>query len=568
MSDDVLESMEPPDRNDFQRMGKGIPRVIDAESGKRVSYRRSSSAGKILDDESNLWDWKARTRILGAAYRPELMALASTLDPDTDKKQLRDIAEQCLEAGRGARRAIQGVAVHSMFDHVDLGHDWEPAPQFKALVDAYVHALAFYGLVPEEVEVKCVHDGYRLAGTLDRRYRTVRQLVAPDGQIIPIGSYVLADTKTGQSLEYASGTYATQLAAYADSQRYDPATDERSEFDPPTYPDWALIVHAVPERESVEIYWCDLNAGRQGLALAQMVYEWRRRTDLITPAVAPLRAVPQAESPAEVPTEPQAASEPPEAPVEARSSGWNAYDHPEPSPISDALYLEIREWLRSRVLAVMQHSDVARKHLQRLWPEGVPGLKVEGHTLDQLDGIEQALNRVETDHSLPFGESDPRLRAAMQQHPSASWADRWAKPAAVPEPVTEPERDAISDALSTHPRRLLLASWSARAMGGLDHSIADRTALAHALYEFASVGKDDDLWSDDDLTMMLDGTLNALGYGGLDGLGRVIATDAPKIMSAAFAITSGNAMLLFDEQDRPVVRFNVQTIQKQKGQTS
>lgn len=557
MSDDLLESMEPPDRNDFQRMGKGIPRVIDPESGKRVSYRRSSSVGKILDDESNLWDWKLRTVVKGAADRPELMALASTIDPESKegKKALRDLSEQCLEAGRGNRRSVQGTAVHSMFDHIDLDHDWwSPAPGFATLCHSYVEALGFYGLeaLPAEVEVKCVNDAYRLAGTLDRRYRTLRQLTCPDGRIIPIGSYVLADTKTGESLDLAKGTYATQLAAYADSLRYDPATDERSAFDPPTFPHWALIVHAVPETDSVELHWVNLEAGRQGLELAQRIYEWRKRSDLIVgPAVAPLRVAP------EPPVEPPALRDTLEVP-----------DEPDdPEEISQALYVELHEWLRGRVLAVREHSEVAAKHLQRLWPEGVPGLKMMGQTLEQLDAIEQALNRIEKDYSVPFGDlDDPRIMQSIKHHPS--WSDRWSKPKDDDPPATEPERDSISEALGTHPRAQLLRSWSGAALSNIDHTIDDRTALAHALYEFASIQPEAD-WNDDDLTIMLNGTLNALGYsGGLNDLGRVKASDAPKIMSAAFAITSGSAMLLFDEMDRPVVRFNVQTAEMQrKGQT-
>lgn len=566
MSDDLLESMEPPDRNDFQRMGKGIPRVIDLESGKRVSYRRSSSVGKILDDESNLWDWKLRTVVKGAADRPELMALASTIDPEDKegKKALRDLSEQCLEAGRGNRRSVQGTAVHSMFDHIDLDHSWwSPAPGFATLCHSYVEALGFYGLqaLPHEVEVKCINDAYRLAGTLDRRYRTVRELTCPDGQVIPIGSMVLADTKTGESLEYASGTYATQLAAYQGSVRYDPQTDERIPFDPPTFPDWGLIVHAIPETETVELYWVNLEAGRAGLELAQRVYEWRKRSDLISgPAVAPLRAVPQPESPPDAPDEPLSLAESLEAPDMPDEPGEPTQD------ISEALYVELREWLRTRVLAILEHSDVAKKALQRKWPEGVPGLKVEGHSLHQLDQIEQVLNRIETDYSLPFGASDPRIKESIKRHPT--WSDRWAKPKN-DDVATEPEREAIAQSISAHPRRLLLSKWSAIALTtGIDHSISDRTALAHALYEFGLIGPAED-WSDDDLTIMLSGTLNAMGYeGGVHDLGKVPPEDAPKIMSAAFAITSGNAMLLFDEQDRPVVRFNVKTVEQQKGQTS
>jgi len=535
MTDDVLESLEPPDRPDFRRVSNtGVPMVIDPDTGKRVRYRRSSSAGKILDDESNLWDWKLRTAIVGAAQRPELMAMVSVLNPDLDKKKIRDHAEQCLVQGKADQRKVQGIAVHAMFDHVDLGHDWVPAPQFKELVDAYVHAIAYYGLIPEEVEVQCVNDQYRLAGTLDRRYRTTRVLIAPDGQIIPIGSYLVGDTKTGLALEYAAGTYSTQAAAYVDSVRYNVQTDERTPFDPPNFPDWALCIHARPEAPDVEIYWIDIQSGRLGLALATQVWEWRRRGDLITPANPPLRAVPE---PPTEPPEPSAAPEPvpePSAP-------------PEPSEA-------FREWLRGRVVTILNHPNTAAKHQLHLrWPEGIPGFKQGGQTVEQLAALEKVLDSVEADFSIPFGAPDPRVQPELPRR-----SEVWSKGTTA---FDQEDAAAIGVAINEHPRKGMLHRWvTAAVSAGVHPGIPDRTALAHALIEFAKIG---DEWSDDDLTEMLDGTLRALDYqNGVADLFRVIPADAPKIMSAAFAITAGTAMLMFDDEDKPVVRFNVRQAQK------
>jgi hypothetical protein len=221
MTDDInLDDFDAPERPDFRRVARGVPFVIHPESGKRVRYSRSSNAGKVLDDESNLTDWKLRTVVAGAAQRPELMAKASVLDVDTDKKSLRDIAEECLVAGKGERRSIIGTAVHAMFDHLDRETGWKPPPQFVNLCMAYQDMKWDWGLIPEDIEVQCVNDEFRLAGTLDRRYRTTKALVAPDGTVIPIGSMIVADIKTGKELEYAAGSYATQLAAYVDSVRY------------------------------------------------------------------------------------------------------------------------------------------------------------------------------------------------------------------------------------------------------------------------------------------------------------------------------------------------------------
>lgn len=236
-SDDVdLDEFDAPERPDFRRVGRYRTPFVLNPDGKRVRYGRSSNSGKILDDESNLTDWKLRTAVAGAAQSPELMASASVLDVDTNKKELREIVEDCIKAGKGQRRAVIGTAVHAMFDHVDRGADWEPPPQFRALVEAYVATLETWGLVPVGIEVQCVNDEFRLAGTLDRLYRTTKVLVAPDGQVIPIGSILVGDTKTGKELEYAAGSYATQLAAYVDSVPYDVTTDERGEWDDVTKP--------------------------------------------------------------------------------------------------------------------------------------------------------------------------------------------------------------------------------------------------------------------------------------------------------------------------------------------
>src|SRR6188768_3506214 len=107
---DILDDDEftPPGRPDFRRVGRWKSPQVVMPNGKRSVYGRFSNAGKILDDESNLTDWKLRTVIVGAAFRPELMAQVSTLQPKADKNELRDIAEECLTAGKGRERTVKG----------------------------------------------------------------------------------------------------------------------------------------------------------------------------------------------------------------------------------------------------------------------------------------------------------------------------------------------------------------------------------------------------------------------------------------------------------------------------
>lgn len=534
---DTLDELEPDAGNDFRRASKGVPLIKNEASGKYERYRRSSSVGKILDDETGLTDWKVRTIVEGAAQRPDLMALVSTFDHEANKREIRDLAEQCLVQGKGTQRRETGTAVHAMLDHIDRGDEWTPAPQFIGACNAYVETRDAFGLVPVDIECKCVNDVWRLAGTADRRYQTTRVLIAPDGTIIPIGSILIGDTKTGRTLEYAHGVYATQLAGYADSVRYDPLTDERTPFDPPTNRDWALVVHVGWEDGTCAMHWVDLEAGRAGIALALDVYAWRRRTDMITPARPPLRIVPS-EPPA--PTVPDDPITPSNGPTEAGFvavpdiSAHVGHGHTSP----DVLAL-VREWLRERVAAIVAHGDGPTFMLQGVWPDGVAGLKHEGHTEAQLDAIAHAITLVESEWSMSWAVRDPRAVA------SDAWANGRTS-------ATNTERDALAQSVANHPRKALLEKWSVIGKAGLDPTITDRLAITHALYEFALVNDD---WSDEDVTEMLDGTLRAIGYeNGIDALGKVIPEHAPHVMSAAFALVSGSAVLLYREDGKPVVR--------------
>lgn len=551
-----LDEFDPPDRPDFRRVGKGVPFVIDPSSGKRVRYSRSSNAGKILDDESNLTDWKLRTVVAGAAQRPELMAQASVLDVDSDKKALRDIAEECLVAGKGQRRAIIGNAVHAMFDHIDRNDGWVPPPQYNDLVDAYVATLETWGLIPVGIEVHCINDEFRLAGTLDRRYRTTKPLIAPDGQVIPIGSVIVGDTKTGKELEYASGSYCTQLAAYVDSVQYDVATDERSPFDQECVTDWALILHADSAGARVDVYWVDINAGREGLKLARQVKAWRQRQDLLTLGQRFRVVDPPSTSSGERDADDANGTVPvpPVAPAN-RTDDREAFV-PATVPAGVPTLPQDRrredsriEYLRGRVRAVLGHSEVAGAALQRRWPTGIAGLKVGGHSMDELDAIESAIVRVETDHSVPWypAWNDPDIEESKLSHPSNVWSRA--------EPANDEDRETIRMGLMNHPRRQLLQLWIGEAVsGGIDSSV-DTTALANALYEFAK--RDVNEWPDHDLTLMLEGALRNLGYQGIKDLGKFNPEDAPLLMSAAFAITAGTAVLILGDDGSPELLTDV-----------
>jgi len=192
---------------------------------------------------------------------------------------------------------------------------------------------------------------------------------------------------------------------------------------------------------------------------------------------------------------------------------------------------------------VMAFSELATRQLQRQWPVGVPGLKAEHiHSLAELDQIDAALTKVESDHSMPFGEIDPRKKTAP--------SDRWAIPKGEAPP--DDEAEALRLALANHPQAALLRQWSEIATVGWSDRFIDRYALGHTLLEWANL-EDEPAH----ITELLDYTLQHLGYEGLSSLAEVSLDDLPKLMSAALAFKLGTALLMFQEDGRPVVRFNV-----------
>jgi len=168
-------------------------------------------------------------------------------------------------------------------------------------------------------------------------------------------------------------------------------------------------------------------------------------------------------------------------------------------------------------------------------------LKFNTQTETDLDAIANACSEVEREWSLPFPTTDPRKVVS----------DTWAKG----KESTADQRDELARSIHNHPRRALLERWSSLGIASLDPTITDRLAVTHALYEFAMVEGEDE-----DLTELLDGTLRAIGYEeGVNALGKVLPEHGPLIMSAAFALTAGSALLLYDDNGRPVVRTVTKT---------
>lgn len=274
MTDTIdLDDIEPfPEAPDFKR-SNGAPLVI--VDGRKERYSRPSSYGKMLDDDSALVLWRINKAIAGMARSPDLVARAAAAKDD-DRPAWQKLRDDAIAAGRGAESADIGTALHAMScRYEDPDDDFDPPEPFATSLKAYGAGLERYGLESVQFEFATVCREYRTAGTCDRLYRLTRPLIAPTGEILPTGTLVIGDLKTGSKLEFGLPSYTVQMALYSQGEFYDVTTDEFIET-PTINQDWAILVHLpAAEPGRCEFLWVNLEIGNQGAWLTAEIKQWR-----------------------------------------------------------------------------------------------------------------------------------------------------------------------------------------------------------------------------------------------------------------------------------------------------
>ena len=251
----------------------GRPLVIPPQGGKPVAYTRVTTLAGTIDDTYALQKWKQRQTAVGITSRRDLGLRVASLgrQPDdgdearTWKAQMDDVCEQAMEAAGSSAKATIGTALHSFTEAIDRGVPVSPPPDYEPHLEAYRHATAGWRI--DAIECFLVCDELKVAGTADR----IVALPGWDGRFI-------ADVKTG-SIDYPH-KMAAQLAVYAHSMAYDPATGERADLDVRT--DTGLIIALDQATGTCQVHWINLDAGWEAVKLAVAVQAWRKRRDLLT----------------------------------------------------------------------------------------------------------------------------------------------------------------------------------------------------------------------------------------------------------------------------------------------
>lgn len=258
----------PPAQVERDRYGR--PLVIPPGGDKKVAYRRATTYIDVLDNRYALEKWKQRQVAAGMAGRSDLVVQAASAAGD--KAILNQVAESAMEAAGSSAAATTGTAVHRLTEQLDGGQ--QPTVPEAHAADLQAYALATADLTVCDMELFVVDDERQVGGTFDR-------LMSYHD-----GLRMIADIKTGSTLDWTVGKIEMQLALYAGSQRYDPATGARSPLD--VSQDWGLVIHLPAGQGVCRVWWVNLGEGRFGLDTAQQVWRWRARHHAFARELVPL----------------------------------------------------------------------------------------------------------------------------------------------------------------------------------------------------------------------------------------------------------------------------------------
>jgi len=196
--------------------------IIPPGGGDPVAYASASTIAGMVTGGGGLPYWMAGNTAIQVARDADLRLAFATMDYERDKSKVVETVKIAMARAGTNRASLMGTAVHGFTEpscrQCGARPHGDVPEELAADVEAYETTLARKGLESVDSEVFIVNDDLGVCGSFDDLYYWE-----------PAGVYVVADKKTG-SLKPAQ--IAAQLAIYANGQRYDSATGERSRLAP------------------------------------------------------------------------------------------------------------------------------------------------------------------------------------------------------------------------------------------------------------------------------------------------------------------------------------------------
>lgn len=375
--------IEPETRRD--QWGRYL--VVPPAGGKPQGYTRATTVAKTLDSEGGLIAWKATMATVGLMLRKGLRAQWEALIAETAgdpwyggrKDDCKALVEECAAAGGSNDRAMIGTALHTITAVADAGGQMEHLSDETATdVAAYLAGLSRAGVVIDQryIERTCVLDDWQVAGTFDR--------VA-----IVNGTPMIADLKTGDTLDYSWLSIAVQLAIYSRANAiYHQGTARNGKDDsrlamPAVDQNRALVMHLPAGQGRLDLYLVDIARGWEAFEHSMWTRGWRATAKAIASPLVVDDLTEQLQLSLDT--------------LKPRK-GEPAQPAPEQAPDPELL----RSLLQQRVDAIGA-IPAAKFDLMASWPSGMPAAR---HAQpDQFDAISAVLDGVEKRNSVPFADN-------------------------------------------------------------------------------------------------------------------------------------------------------------------
>jgi hypothetical protein len=245
------------------------------ETGKAKTWQRVTNFVKLTEDTYRLELWERRNVAKGAAQlvaagKVDLHELAA-MDVKQDRSTLDKLCVKAKDVAEANKLRDEGTALHTSAELADYaGGDLNRVPEHhRAKIRLYLDALAAHGLtvVPDMIERVILSLRYEVAGKFDRIYRLTEDVTVTDPHgrthLLPAGTNVMSDLKTGDSIDLSLPSIAAQLSCYEDG------VNEHGVFNGRRYDDsirvdhtFGIVVHLPSTREEVTVHWIDLAEGR------------------------------------------------------------------------------------------------------------------------------------------------------------------------------------------------------------------------------------------------------------------------------------------------------------------